>query len=139
MNRTIRVSSHALGFKATVTVKVYDTREQMIAAAERFSGADLSGSVAVTQGSTRYFEDGTERFLPIIRLHAARLGTEVLSHEMHHATCAIYAATLPEGTDARSILDHTNEPFAYLHGQLLRRLVEALYRHGYYSKTKEVS
>ena len=50
----------------------------------------------------------------------------------HHASTALYGATLPDTVDRLEVLTHVNEPFAYLHGELVRKLVDRLYALGYY-------
>ena len=50
---------------------------------------------------------------------------------MHHASTALYGATLPDQVNPREVLSHVNEPAAYLHGQLVSRLVARLFALGY--------
>jgi hypothetical protein len=91
---------------------------------------DLSPDV---QGVTQLMGDGGMLW-PIIRLHRGRLGTSVVSHEMHHATCALFAQGLKEGTPASRVLTHFNEPFAHLYSDLLAGLVDGLYAGGFYDE-----
>jgi len=127
--RLIRVSSRALGHRSRVRVYVYDTLEELRSAATRFSGEEFSNAAGVTQLYTN--ADDTE-CLPVIRLARTHLGSTVVSHEMHHAAAALYGVTTGRSARARSHLTHYNEPFAYLFSDLFARLVDALYRHGYY-------
>lgn len=131
MPRLIRVSSRVLGERQWVRVYVYDDLSEMREAAARFSVS--GGSFDDAAGVTHLYSnaDGTE-VLPIIRLHRGHLGTEVISHEMVHAASAIYGATLGPHARARAHFTHYCEPFAYLYGELLKRLVRALHEHGYY-------
>jgi hypothetical protein len=135
MSRRIRVTSSALGFPATVTVWVYPDLDALSRATSRFNGNWYAGTDtrAVTQLLTWTRDDGTVDPHPIVRLIEGHLGTEVLVHEMHHATLAIYGATLKPNARAGAHLTHYNEPLAYLHGELVRRLVDRLYAHGYYT------
>lgn len=129
--RLIRVSSRALGHRAHVRVYVYDQPEEMRAAASRFStsGDSFDDAAAVTH---LLWSEATGRVLPIVRLCRGHLGSEVISHEMMHAAAALYGSTLPPHARARAHFTHYNEPLAYLLGHLVRRLVDALWDHGYY-------
>lgn len=140
MTRRIRVQSSALGFPARVDVYVYPTLEAMRTAAKRYSPTEtFDDAYGVTHCTTiqRIHPDqnaGPITARPIIRLHAGNLGTEAVAHEMIHAATAIYGAHLDPDTPARDVLHNHDEPFAYLYGELLRRLVNRLYHHGYYTK-----
>lgn len=125
----IRLSSRALGRPARVRVYVYDRLDDMREAAERFNGNDNSDALGVTQAY--YSADGTH-CLPIVRLARGHLGTQIVSHEMHHAATALYGVSVGEHARARTHLNHFNEPFAHLYSDLLRRLVDRLYALGYY-------
>ena len=129
--RSITVSSRALGPRLKVRVIVYDTQADMIRAGERYNGTDLTGSIGVTQARV---DDRGRAVGVIVRLWRDRLGTVVVSHEMHHATTALYAATLPDRIQTRSVMHHHNEPFAYLYSDLLGRLVQRLHALGYYAE-----
>ena len=128
-SRLIRVSSRALGEQRRVIVRVYDTLDEMRAAGSRFNGNPLDNAVGITQA---YCDPDGRVTVPIIRLSRGRLGTQIVSHEMHHAAAAIYGSTLPDDAPASDALTHCNEPFAHLFSDLLRRLVDSLYRFGYY-------
>lgn len=132
--RLIRITSRALGEPVTVRVYVYRDLLHMRQDAIAFSG-DRSNddAAAVTHAWT---DDAGRAGLITMRLWRGALGTEVVTHEMHHASTALYGATLPDKIDRAEVLNHFNEPFAYLHGDLVRRLVDRLYALGYYS-TKE--
>ncbi len=124
--RRIRVSTYGHG----VTVWVYPTREAMIAAAHRYNGLEHDDD---TGGVTQCTTDNEGRVGSVlIRLHEGNLGTEVVCHEMHHAATALYGATLDDQIDRREVMNHYNEPFAYLYSDLLSRLVRRLYALGYY-------
>lgn len=129
MPRLIRVSSRALGDRVWVRVYVYDSLEEMRAAATAFNGTENDTAVGVTQA---YFDEHDTSCLPIVRLARPRLGTTVVSHEMHHASAALYGVTVGKSARARPHLTHHNEPFAHLFSDLFGSLVKALYRHGYY-------
>ena len=124
--RRIRVSSQG----REVNVMVYPTREAMLAAARRYNGNEFEPD---TGGVTQQTVDQDGRtYTVLIRLHEGNLGTEVVSHEMHHAATALYGSTLDDDVPARHVLDHANEEFAYLYSDLLSRLVRRLYALGYY-------
>jgi hypothetical protein len=127
--RLIRVSSRALGHRSRVRVYVYDTLEELRAAADRFNGTDNSRAAGVTQ---LYANADDSACLPVVRLCRTHLGSTVVSHEMHHAAAALYGVTTRPEARARAHLTHYNEPFAYLFSDLFASLVAALYRHGYY-------
>jgi len=129
--RRIRVQSSALGTPQTVTVWVYDTVEQMRAAGKRYNGNDNPDAYGLTQACYSGERDWVE---VIVRLARGHLGTEVISHEMHHAATAIYGTTVPKHISAWSHFTHHNEPYAHLYSQLLRRLVDRLYALGYYAQ-----
>jgi len=128
-SRRIRLSSRALGDLRRCIVHVYDTADEMCAAGTRFNGNDLSGSAGITQS---YHNANDRTAVPIVRLCRGRLGIRVVSHEMHHAATAIYGSTVPDDALASDVLTHYDEPFAYLYSDLLTRLVDSLYRFGYY-------
>lgn len=127
--RLIRVSSRALGHRSRVRVYVYDTLDEMRAAATAFTGDEFDRAGAVTQ---LYSNEDDTSCLPIIRLAATHLGSTIVSHEVHHATAALYGAALGRSARARAHLTHYNEQFAYLFSDLFGSLVRALYGHGYY-------
>lgn len=127
--RLIRVSSRALGHRSRVRVYVYDTLEELRAAATRFNGGDHTNAAGVTQ---LYSNADDTDCLPVIRLARTHLGSTVVSHEMHHAAAALYGVTTRRSSRARTHLTHYNEPFAYLFSDLFASLVDRLYRHGYY-------
>lgn len=110
-SRRIRVSSRALGESRRVIVHVYDSVSEMRQAARSFNGLDTPDAVGVTQAYCT--SDGLVT-VPVIRLARDHLGTQIVSHEVHHAAAAIYGSTLG-GEPARDVL---------------------LYRHGYYGGAK---
>ena len=130
----IRISARIGGERRHAWAIIYDTREDMIAAADRFNG--FAGELAargedesLTQAITQAYVDDDGRItVPVMRFHRGRLGTRVLVHEISHAAVAIYGSTLPN--DAEVLLDHTCEPLAYLHGDLASSLVDCLYARG---------
>lgn len=132
MKRLIRLSSRALGDLVRVRVYIYDDADEMRRAAAAFTG-DLGCLDPEAQGFTQAWTTTDGRAgLCTMRLARDHLGVEVITHEMHHATAALYGATLPDTINAREILSHFNEPFAYLHGELVRKLCSRLYSLGYY-------
>jgi hypothetical protein len=133
-SRRIRVSSHALDEPVTVNVMVYDTREEMAAAAHRYNGCSDEGgdTLAVTQATTAASTGWT--LSVIVRFTRGRLNTQIVVHEMHHAATALYGNALPEVVRMREHFNHFNEPFAHLHSDLTARLVARLYALGYYDK-----
>lgn len=133
--RLIRLTSSALGEPSRVRVYVYDDLDHMQRDAIAFSGDEgNAGAAAVTHAWT---DDESRTNLITMRLCRGRLGTEVIAHEMHHASTALYGATLPDKVDRVEVLNHHNEPFAYLHGELVRKLVDRLYALGYYESSPE--
>ena len=127
----IRVSSRALGPKRRVIVRVYESCDDMRRAAMSFNGNDHSESGAVTQA---YCDTEGRITVPIIRLTPDYLTTQIVGHELHHATCAIYGSTLTDES-VSDVLTHHNEPFAHLYSDLLRVTTNALYAHGYWGSS----
>lgn len=126
----IRLTSRALGSLSRVRVYVYEDGDRMRADATAFSGCQHETDVlGVTHAWT---DDKGRAALVTMRLIRGHLSTEILSHEMHHASTALYGATLPDSVDRAEHFTHFNEPHAYLHGQLLAKLVDRLYVLGYY-------
>lgn len=136
-SRCIRVSSRATGERRSVRVCVYDTVEEMRAAATRFNGRDCSDAGGVTQQTSliRTDTDGRRRVIDIriiVRLCRKYLGTTVVVHEMNHAAVAIYGASLTGKELAVDVLDNANETLAYLQSDLTGALIRRLYHLGYY-------
>ena len=127
--RVIRVSSRALGPRLFVTVKVYDTLAELRQAGEAYNGTPIPEAIGVTQATCS--RDGRTTNLTV-RLARDHLGTQVVVHEMHHASTAWYGALVGDRVSRRAHLHHFNEPFAHLHSDLTQRLVDRLYAYGYY-------
>ncbi|MET0716397.1 MAG: hypothetical protein ABWY57_15940 [Mycetocola sp.] len=136
--RLIRVSSRALGPRNTVRVWIYDTVEELRAAAVRHSpDEDFSeaGGCYQHRDVWRIEADGSEKLIEssdIVRLWRERLGSDVTTHEMNHAAVSIYGRSLPDDTLASEVLHGANEELAYLASDLTMHLVDALYANGYY-------
>lgn len=127
--RTITVSSRAMGQRLKVTCHVYDTVDEMRQAAQRYNGGDMTDVLGVTQCRTD--EDGRADTV-LIRLARGHLGTQIIVHEMHHASTALYGSCVADRPSRRLHLSHFNEGFAHLHSDLVHRLVDRLYALGYY-------
>ena len=124
--KRIVVSSRALGFRLKVPFYIYDDVEELRGAARRFSGGDdLDGCIGVCQAYVN--DEGVVGVL--VRLWREQLGTRVVSHEVHHATTALYGSAT---RDVDPQLHHANEPFAHLFSDILGKLVDRLYALGYY-------
>lgn len=137
----IRVSSRATGTRETVRVYVYDTLEEMRAAADRFDGGVagegfFDDALGVTQTYERQrLVDGvwsTVRHPLIVRLQRDRIGTTIVSHEMNHAAVELYGRTLAPDTLAVDVLHNANEELAHLQSDLTAGLVRRLYALGFY-------
>ena len=128
MNRKrIVVSSRALGFRMKVPFYIYDDVEELRTAARRFSGGEIDDDcIGVCQA---YVDDDGYVSGVLVRLWRKRLSTQVVSHEVHHATTALYGSACRE-VDPQ--LHHANEPFAHLFSDILGKLVDRLYALGYY-------
>lgn len=127
--KTIRVSSRALGPRLFVTVKVYDTADEMRRAGQRYNGTYCGDAIGLTQVEV----DGTGRASAVtVRLVRGRLGTQIVVHEMHHASASLYGAHVGDRISSHAHLNHYNEPYAHLHSDLTQRLVDRLYELGYY-------
>ena len=113
-----------------VTVYIYETVEAMRAAGSAYNGSNLDDAIGVTQVRT----DRTGRAVSVlVRLARGRLNTQIVVHEMHHASTAWYGAEVGDRLSRAAHLNHYNEPFAHLHSDLTQRLVDRLYALGYYS------
>lgn len=134
--RRIRVSSRALGPRYLVTVWVYDTVDELRRASHRWNGTWSPDAVGLTQVSV--WDDGhgnpTDRAQTVIvRLTVGHLGTQVVAHELHHATAALYGSHIASQRISRPAhLNHYNEPFAHLFSDMMRKLVDRLWELGYY-------
>lgn len=129
------VSSRATGTRRSVVVWVYDTREEMLAAANAFR----PGSADADTGAICHGLEGVapppehRRVLAIVRLHRGQLSAETISHEMTHAAAQIYCFDLVRRySSALAHIHAGNEPLAYLVGELTGRTYENLHRLGYY-------
>lgn len=128
---TIRVGSTALGERQYVTVHIYDTLDQMQRAGQRYNGSDTVGVAGLCQALI----DNHGRAVDVrVRLARGHLGTRIVSHEMHHAATALYGAAVGDRISRTAHLNHHNEPFAHLYSDLLHRLVDQLYKLGYYDE-----
>ena len=129
--RKLKITSNALGEIETVTVLIYDTVQQMRDAASEFNGSDQGEALGVTQA----WVDGNLRADRIvIRLARGHLGTQIVTHELHHATTAIYGAHVGDRISRVAHLNHYNEPFAHLFSDMARDLVDQLHAAGYYDE-----
>lgn len=136
MRRVITVSSRALGPRLKVTCYVYDTVDEMRQAAERYNGNDMTDVLGVTQCRTDQHGRADSVLIRLVRGH---LGTQIVVHEMHHASTALYGSCVADRPSRRVHLSHFNEGFAHLHSDLTCRLVDRLYILGYYPSDEEVS
>lgn len=130
-----RVGSSALGEREDVYVHLYDTPEEMATAAVAFNGY-AEGREQAALGVTQAWTDQDDRTTAVvIRLCREHLGTQVISHEMHHAATALYGAHVGDRISRRAHLNHWNEPFAHLYSDLLRGLVDRLHALGCYDRS----
>lgn len=127
--RHVTVASGALGEREEVHVHIYETLSDMRSAAHAFNGSDVSEALGVTQ---IYSDENDRAAFVVVRIVRDHLGTEIVSHEMHHAATALYGAHVGDRISRRAHLNHHNEPFAHLFSDLLSCLVRRLYRLGYY-------
>lgn len=133
MSTRIIVTSWALGEPTRVHVVIHHTLDAMRRAADAFAGTP--GQHAEALGVTHAWTDDTGRAGKVlVRLVCDYLGTRIVSHEMHHATTALYGARLGERISRAAHLNHHNEEFAYLYSDLLGDLVERLHARGYYDQ-----
>lgn len=125
--RKIVISSRALGFKLKVPFYIYEDAEDLRTAARRFSGGEIEDDcIGVCQA---YADEEGNITNVIVRLWRSKLGTQVVSHEVHHATTGLYGSAVRDGDPH---LHHFNEPFAHLFSDILGKLVDRLYALGYY-------
>lgn len=127
--RLITVSSRALGPRLKVSCYVYDTVHEMRQAAKAYNGNDMDGVLGVTQCRT---DEAGRACSVLIRLVRGHLGTQIVVHEMHHASTALYGSCVADRPSRRLHLSHFNEGFAHLHSDLVHHLVDRLYALGFY-------
>lgn len=146
---TFRVSVGHSGRRRFVRVSVYETAEELRAAADRYNkriGAYTPGEFDHAHGVTHSFwsvlidGDGKEvRTGPSaahIRLYRGALGMAVVTHEVAHAALAIYRQDC-FGEQGSVHGDMEQEEVAcYLIGELAARVVSGLYRYGFYEDVK---
>lgn len=134
-SRAIKLSSRALGKRDHLTVRIYDTVEELRTAATRFNG-HTSDEDNATLGVTQLARnEDWSRVWVTVRLARGYLSTQIVAHELHHATAAIYGASLGKRIDTRAHLNHHNEPFAHLFSDFMHHLVDRMYALGYYPST----
>ena len=98
MNRAFTVSTRQTGHPRRVRVVVYDTADEMRAAAQKYRNAadGFINAIGVSQPRFRGIIAGTElgmRAYPgcgVVRLVRGEMGAAVLAHEMTHMALAIY-------------------------------------------------
>lgn len=129
--RKITVSSRALGPRLSVTVYVYESAEAMRIAANAYNGTQNDDALGVTQCRTDHAGRAGSVLIRLVRGH---LGTQIITHEMHHAATAWYGAHVGDRISRQAHLNHYNEPFAHLHSDLTRSLVDRLHELGYYAE-----
>lgn len=125
-----RVASSALGHRDEVHVFLYATLDEMRTASQAFNDEPVPDAMGITQAWTD--EDGRTGAV-LIRLTRGHLNTEIVVHEVHHASTALYGSRVGDRISRRVHLNHFNEPFAHLHGELTARVVDHLYRLGCYN------
>lgn len=135
--RLIRVSTRRTGERVTVRVYVYEQLEELRAAATRFSPAEdnFDDCMGVCQTATWSDDAGVvvDRTAILVRLWRGALGTSIVTHEMSHAACEVYARSLPDlDAPVGEHLHNANEVLAHLHSDLNRALIARLYAYGYY-------
>ena len=132
MKRLIRISSRALGEPVHVRVYVYDDLGHLRRDMTAFSG-NADDDDNRTLGATQAWSDSETGLVAkvLVRLHRGHLGTQIITHELHHASTALYGAHVGDGDPQ---LNHANEPFAHLHSDLCHRLVGRLCALGYYDR-----
>lgn len=127
-----QVATSASGQRRTIDVWVYDTLEELRAAAHRFnplrSFIDAAGCF---QHSGYRWPSPEQAWFGIIRLYRGQLTTETIAHESTHAAAEIYFADCTQwDSRARAHFRGDNEPLAYMVGQLASRITAQLYRIG---------
>lgn len=134
--RLIRVSTRRTGERVTVRVYVYDELAAMRDAAARYSADgelfDNCFGVCQTFCITNDAEEVVYRSPIIVRLWRGSLGTTVVTHELSHAACEVYARSIDLNEPAGAHLHNANEVLDHLHSDLNRSLVARLYALGYY-------
>lgn len=125
-----RVKSTVLGPERVIDVFVYQTRGWMRRVCHEKSGDphDLAAEAA----THAYVSESDPRDVYArVYLCVPALRVDILAHELHHATLAIYGASLDPQTLATDVLTNHNEDLAYLFSDTFDAVLEALTGGGY--------
>lgn len=125
------VSSTATGDRRSALVHIYDTAEEMRAAARAFDGSlTFTESLGVTHGFAGWAPaDEHRRHLTLVRLCRPHLDTHIIAHEMVHAASSIYLfQQVGEGDLAEDHIHVGNEIHAHLVSDLFRETLRKLRR-----------
>lgn len=117
-------------------VYVYDELQAMRDAAARYSanGETFDGCMGVCQTFWVTDDAGVVVYKSpiIVRLWRGELGTTVVTHELSHAACEVYARSIDLASPAGEHMHNANEVLAHLHSDLNASLIRRLYALGYY-------
>lgn len=145
MPLVFRVSTRSSGRRRFVRVSVYDTVEELRAAAHRYTQSvgtyeegEFSHAYGVTHSFSRFhvMPDGSIGWsgpsASHIRLWRGALGSSVVTHEAAHAAMGIYGQDcLEKDGPVHDSMDN-EEIFCYLLGDLSRAIVDRLYHYELY-------
>ncbi len=127
-----KVSSTALGRRFSVLVHVYETMAELQAAGAAFDGGDYSDAAGLCHCFGFTYGDAPQ-LLALVRLSKDVVSDKIVIHEMAHAAMHVYeAGRVRPYSLATKHLHGSNEPFAYLSGDLTVAVVNQLSRRGHW-------
>lgn len=140
MKKAFTVSTRRTGHLRRVRVVVYDTADEMRAAARKYHSADDGYMNAIglsqPQFSFIYDEDGAEKrgqAAGVVRLVREEMGAAVLAHEMTHMALAIYR----EDSGKASLRNMKNEEtLCHIVSDLVRSANHQFWKAGIYQQVE---
>lgn len=101
------------------------------------SGTEIDKCDAITHKYARYKGPTYDEVMPkvgIIRFHRKSLGSEIISHESTHMAWWIYSLDHEFAYGSPSASIDSEEVLCYLVGDITRKIVNKLYKLGYYGE-----
>lgn len=142
------VTTNRSGHIRQIRVIIHDTKEQMQRTAVAYSrarGLEIpeKGFAAMTHSYQRQYLDSdgvwkTKADTNIIRLYKDKLGGRVIIHESTHVALHIYSIDcMSEDDPVDEHMWSGNEKFCYLLDDIAGRIIDRLYKRGYYAGVRK--
>ena len=130
MTVRFQVSTRASGLRRTIDVYLYDTVEELRAAASNASpDHSFESTGGVCQVPSYKWPRPDLAWFCVIRLHRKQIDFDTVAHEATHAAMEIYHADIMKwNAKARAHFRADNEPIAYLVGEITERILFNLQR-----------